>query len=230
MIKFLYKDEDVLVIYKPSGIPTQADNSGQSDALTLSRDRLREMGEDNSLWLVHRLDRVVSGVLVFARNKKTATELSEFVKNHLLNKEYLAVVEGEGVDGLLEDYIYKDARINKAFILKAKRGGAKECSLECRTLATIATDKGPRSLLSISLITGRFHQIRAQLSSRSLPIVGDRRYGSREGVGDYIALASVGLTLPLSLGEQRVVKLPDITKYPWNIFSSETYERVKEDD
>lgn len=230
MIEFLHLDENVLVIYKPSGIPTQADNSGQSDALTLSRGRLREIGEDDSLWLIHRLDRVVSGVLVFARNKRTAAELSEYVKSHLLNKEYLAVVEGEGIDGLLTDFIYKDARINKAFILKAKRGGAKECSLECKTLATTQTEKGTRSLLLISLKTGRFHQIRAQLSSRGRPIVGDKRYGSREGIGDLIALCSVGITLPLEGENKRVSRLPDIDSYPYNIFGGEIYERVIEDD
>lgn len=230
MIEFLYLDENVLVIYKPAGIPTQADNSGQSDALTLSRDRLREMGEEDSLWLVHRLDRVVSGVLVFARNKSTAAKLCEYVKDHLLNKEYLAVVEGEGIDGLLGDFIYKDARINKAFILKAKRGGAKECSLECKTLATTHTDKGTRSLLLISLKTGRFHQIRAQLSSRNRPIVGDKRYGSREGIGDLIALSSVGITLPIDGESKRITRLPDMDKYPYNIFGAEIYERVIEND
>ena len=230
MIEFLYLDEDILVIYKPSGVPTQADKGAERDALSVAKEKLSDVGEDNSLWLVHRLDRVVSGVLVFARNKRTAAELCEYVKNHLLNKEYLAVVEGDGIDGLLEDFIYKDARINKAFVLRTKRGGAKKCSLECRTLATTTCEKGTRSLVSISLITGRFHQIRAQLSSRSLPIVGDRRYGSREGVGDYIALASVGLTLPLPMGEHRVVKLPDLDKYPWNIFPKEIYERVKDND
>lgn len=230
MIEFLHLDENVLVIYKPAGIPTQADNSGQCDALTLSRDRLREMGEDGSLWLVHRLDRVVSGVLVLARNKTTAAKLSDYVRDHLLNKEYLAVVEGEGIDGLLTDFIYKDTRINKAFILKAKRGGAKECSLECKTLATTETEKGTRSLLLISLITGRFHQIRAQLSSRSRPIVGDKRYGSREGIGDFIALCSVGISIPLMGENQRISRLPDIDKYPYNIFGAEIYERVFEDD
>ena len=230
MIEFLHLDEDVLVIYKPSGIPTQADNSGQSDALTLSRKKLSLMGQKDDLWLIHRLDRVVGGVVVFARNKSSAARLSRYVSEYLLNKEYLAVVEGEGIDGVLEDYIYKDSRINKAFILKAKRGGAKECSLACRTLATVRSEKGARSLLSISLKTGRFHQIRAQLSSRGMPIVGDKRYGSREGIGDFIALSSVGISLPLLGGDKRFTRLPKTDIYPWNIFEDEIYERVLEDD
>lgn len=230
MIEFLHLDENVLVIYKPSGIPTQADKSGERDALAIAREQLAKMGQDNSLWLIHRLDRVVSGVLVFARNKTTAAKLSDYVREHLLNKQYLAVVEGDGIDGLLTDFIYKDARINKAFVLKAKRGGAKECSLECKTLATTQTEKGTRSLLLISLKTGRFHQIRAQLSSRGRPIVGDKRYGSREGIGDLIALCSVGITLPLEGENKRVSRLPDIDSYPYNIFGGEIYERVIEDD
>ncbi|MBO7304945.1 MAG: RluA family pseudouridine synthase [Clostridia bacterium] len=219
MIDVIYENENCIVINKPVGTPSLSDPSGDADALTLTAAQL-----GSELWPVHRLDRTVGGLMVLAKNKKAAATLSAEVGGHGMVKEYFAVVEGIAEGGTYEDYIYRDARISKAFIVKGERRGAKHASLDCTPIRTVSTERGERTLLRILLHTGRYHQIRVQLASRGNSIVGDGKYGSRDNGAKHPALFSAHLTFTVS-GEKITAKSkPDLKIYPWSLFSEEDYE------
>ena len=226
MVEILYKSVNAVVIYKPHGTPSQPDPSGDPDAMTLTSSELSRIGEPSDIWLIHRLDRGVGGLMIFARNKKSAAELSRLVRDRLITKEYLAVVDGAPADGEMRDLLFKDSRTSRAYVVERPRGGVREAVLQSTTLATVDTADGARSLVRVVLGTGRFHQIRAQLSHRAHPILGDRKYGSRTVVRGGIALAA--FHLEISLGDERidVTHLPSITDQPWSLFSKTDYERA----
>lgn len=224
MTEIVYKSKNAVVIYKPAGVPTQPDPSGDADAMTATADALAALGESSELYLIHRLDRVVSGLLVFARNKRSAAALSSLVSGDGIGKLYLAVVEGEIEDGDMRDLLYKDARVGKSFVVDRARAGVKEAHLTAKTLDAASTECGTRSLLLIKLHTGRFHQIRAQLSSRGAPIVGDGKYGSRDKSARMPALAAVSLSFTLDREKIKVERLPNTEEYPWNLFQREKYD------
>lgn len=225
LIEILYKSKNAVVIYKPAGVPSQSDPSGDPDAMSLTSAHLHSLGESDALWLVHRLDRVVGGLLIFARSKRYAAILSELVKQRLLTKEYYAVVDGlsEG-EHTLEGYIYKDARTGKAFIVDRERAGVKSARLSYRALSTVATPRGPKTLLYVVLDTGRFHQIRAQLSHEHIPITGDGKYGSRDNAARNIALMAAHLGADIPGERVDVSRLPDLSQYPWSLFDADSYK------
>lgn len=225
VVEILYESKNAVVIYKPPGVPSQSDPSGDPDAMTLTANELKSLGEPDALWLIHRLDRVVGGLLIFARNKRYAGILSELVKERLFTKEYYAVVDGvtEG-ERVLEGYIYKDARTSKAYIVDRERQGVKSARLSYRTLATVTTPRGPKTLVYVTLDTGRFHQIRAQLSNERLPISGDGKYGSRDNAARHIALMAAHLSVDIPSEKVDVSRLPDLSCYPWSLFDSDSYK------
>ena len=222
-MEILYKSKNAVVIYKEAGVPSQSDPSGDPDAMTLTSEHLKSLGENPNLWLIHRLDRVVSGLLVFARNKKYAAILSEYVKDRLLTKEYYAVVEGEASDATLEGFIYRDPRAGKAFIVDKERKDVKHARLSYVTLATAETEKGKKSLVYVTLDTGRFHQIRAQLSHAGHPISGDGKYGSHDNKAKKVALMASHLAAVLPGEKIDVSRRPDLESYPWSLFSTDDY-------
>ena len=128
-------------------------------------------------YVVHRLDQAVAGLLVLARNRVTAAELSRQLTENRLRKTYLCVVSGvpAPASGEMQDLLYQDKMKKKMFPVKRKRAGVKEASLTYRVLETQA----PLTLVEVELQTGRFHQIRCQFAARKLPLVGDGKYGSR---------------------------------------------------
>ena len=225
-MQILHLDKNLIAVNKPYGMPSQSDLTGDKDAMTLASEMLRDMGERDSLWLVHRLDRVVGGVLVFARNKESAAALSALVAERGAKKQYLAVAEGALTGGTLTDLIFKDAMKNKAFVVDRMRAGVKSAELEYSTLASAECDKGARSLLLVTLHTGRFHQIRVQFSSRGTPLVGDGKYGSHDRGAVYPALFSARLSFELKGKKYDIRALPDMGEYPWSLYSCE----VKIDD
>ena len=150
MIKIIYKSRDIVIINKPVGVPSESDPTGGKDALTLTGEALRELGEPDTLYLVHRLDRVTGGTLAFARNKKAAAELSALFSSHNLTKEYLAVCDGRAEESEeLSDLLFRDARAGKAFIVDRERGGVKRALLTYRTLDRAAVDRGEKSLVLV---------------------------------------------------------------------------------
>ena len=228
MIEFLYKDKNCIVINKQSGMPTQSDTSGDEDAMLLTSRALSDMGESSDLWLVHRLDRVVSGLVVFARNKATAAVLSELVGGRGMEKEYIAVVEGCAEGGVMRDFLFKDSKKGKSFVVDTERRGAKLAELEYTPIATAEGERGARTLVKIKLHTGRFHQIRAQFSSRGHSLVGDGKYGNHDNKAKMPALFASRLSFVLKDKKTEVSALPDLDSYPWSIFKKECYNDRKD--
>ena len=224
MIEIVYKTENYVVVYKPSSIPAQSDKSGDTDAMTLASEKLKELSENEKLWLVHRLDRVVGGLIVFARNREYAAKLSAIVGGCGMTKEYFAIVEGKCEGGVLRDFLYKDSRQSKAFVTDRARGGAKEAVLEYSVLSVKDTDRGVRTLVRIKLHTGRFHQIRAQFAARKLSLVGDGKYGSHDNRAKFPALFAARLAFRIDNDFCDIKKLPDLSEYPWSLFESEDYQ------
>lgn len=222
-VKIVYKNENVIIINKPGGIPSQSDMSGDKDAMTLTSELLSMQGENSSLWLVHRLDRTVGGLIAFARNKASAAELSALIASGELIKQYFAVARGTVEGGTYRDILYKDARQGKAFVISTKRQGAKEAILECEQMAVVSTSQKPLTLCKITLKTGRFHQIRAQLSARGTPLVGDKKYGGIDRLARFPALISARLSFSLFGEDIDVSILPDISEYPWSQFEEKDY-------
>lgn len=194
-MNILYEDNHLLVVEKPVNLPVQADASGDPDLLgTLKayvKERYNKPGEAY-LGLVHRLDRPVGGVMVFARTSKAAARLSEQFRSHKAKKRYVAVVEGcpKPSDSLC-DFLVKDERTNTSRVVPAGTAGAKEARLQYRCLAR----EGGLALLDVSLDTGRPHQIRVQLAHAGLPILGDQRYNKAAAAGTQIRLFAYALTL-----------------------------------
>lgn len=222
-MEFVLKHKNYVVIYKPAGLPSQSDLSGDKDAMTLTSEELFSQGECGQLYLVHRLDRVVGGLLIFARNKKTAAELSRLVSGEGIGKEYLAVIDGFLEGGSLKDLIYKDARASKAFVVERERSGVKSAELEFTPVSTVHTEKGDKTLVKIRLKTGRFHQIRVQFALRKAPICGDGKYGSKDNLSKMPALFSYRLSTEIFGEKILATRLPDLNEYPWSLFDKELY-------
>lgn len=177
-IEILHSDRDVLVCAKPSGMLSQSDEKGEKGVKELI-----EESSGKTLHLINRLDRPVSGLMVFALNPKAAAKLSADVAEHTkFVKEYLVCISGKPMEdaAILKDYLFRDRASGKTFVVNSPRKGAKDASLEYKLLETVETETGANiSLLAVRLHTGRTHQIRAQLSSRGMPVAGDGKYGSR---------------------------------------------------
>ena len=161
----LYSDKEIIVCIKPVGL-----DSEQEVPAALKE----ELGGE--VFPIHRLDKNVGGVMVYARTKQAAATLSKAVQDGAMVKEYVALVHGTPpVSGDWEDMLFKDSRKNKVFVVKRQRAGVKKARLEYVTLR-----EGEDTLVRIRLHTGRSHQIRVQFSSRGFPLVGDHKYGSRD--------------------------------------------------
>lgn len=175
--EIIYEDNHLLVVVKPQGIPVQKAESSNDDFQSLLKDFLKRKYDKPGnvfLGIVHRLDQPVGGVMVFAKTSKAASRLSEEIRQNLWKKYYLAVVDGipKEKKAVLEDYLVKNEATNEVSVSRKGDPKAKFARLYYETLES----KNGRSLLKITLETGRAHQIRVQLSSRGLPIVNDHKY------------------------------------------------------
>ena len=194
-MKIIFEDRDIVVAVKPPELLSQPDEKGRANAV----DVLSEMTK-SEIFPVHRLDRGVGGVMVFAKNQRAAAELSRQVSDRTLEKEYLAVLCGEIEKdrGTLEDLLFFDRGKNKSFVVKKERRGVKKAVLEYECVS-----KGDgRSLVRVHPITGRTHQIRVQFASRGYPLYGDRRYGGKGEGG--ISLRSVRLSFRHPATDERL--------------------------
>ena len=164
-MQILYADEQLAVCVKPVGLDSE---HGILQALS------EALG--GQIYPVHRLDQNVGGVMVFARTKAAAAALSKAVQDGAMIKEYVALVHGTPPEnGDWEDFLFKDSRKNKVFVVKKERKGVKKARLTFRRLTA-----GEASLVRVRLYTGRSHQIRVQFASRGYPLLGDRKYGGRD--------------------------------------------------
>ena len=173
MIKVLYEDNHIIVVVKDYNIPVQEDSSKDEDMLTLIKKYLKEKYNKPGnvyLGLVHRLDRPVGGVMVFAKTSKAASRLSNEIRLNKIEKRYMALVHNHTKDkDVLKDKLLKNEKTNTSYV----DDKGKESILEYNLIEY----RGNKSLLDINLITGRHHQIRVQLSHHGYPIYGDQKYG-----------------------------------------------------
>ena len=218
--EILYADRHVLVCVKPVGMLSEPGKNSLPDALAAY---LADRGEPSDVFTVHRLDKVVGGVMVFARTKYAASQLTQAVAAREVEKEYLAVLRGvpEKPEDTLEDLLFRDASQGKTFVVRRPRKGVRDAKLDYKLLQTVTRADGqPLSLVRVRLHTGRTHQIRVQFSSRGLPLLGDIRYGSKDPDCD-AALWSHKLAFrhPAS-GEDMTFTAPPPAAYPWALFSA----------
>ena len=205
-LKVLFEDNHIIVVEKPVNIPSQGDKTGDIDMLEIIKNYIKEKYNKPGnvyLGLIHRLDRPVGGVMVFARTSKAAGRLSEQVRNKTFVKEYLTIVNGrmDQKEGVLEDYLQKNERTNMSKVVDSDKNNAKHACLEYKE---IKYDKDlDLSVLEIKLNTGRHHQIRVQLSSRNHSIYGDQKYSGR-GHGKQICLWAYKLTIEHPITKERM--------------------------
>lgn len=205
--EILFEDNHLLVVVKPQGIAVQKNDAASNDDFqSILKDYLKKKYNKPGnvfLGIVHRLDQPVGGVMVFAKTSKAASRLSEQIRQNVWKKCYLAIVDGipKQKKAVLEDYLVKNEATNEVFVSKKENPKAKFARLSYETL----NSKDGRSLLKITLETGRAHQIRVQLSSRGLPIMNDHKYNKNAKIGSNIALWAYSLEIEHPVTKEKLV-------------------------
>lgn len=219
-IEILYEDNHLLIAVKPPNMPVQGDISGDPDFLTLLKEDIKSRYNKPGnvfLGLVHRLDRPVGGVMVFAKTSKAASRLSEQIRNHQMEKIYLCVVQGcpEVLKGRLTDNLLKDKNTNIVSVVEKGTSGAKQAILDYEVLS----QSQGLSLIEVNLLTGRSHQIRVQMSNNGTPLVGDTKYGYQGSRSHILALWShqIEINHPTTKERMLFTSFPP-NKYPWTLF------------
>lgn len=223
-LNVLYEDNHLLIIEKPRNMPVQEDSSRDMDLLNTAKEFLVEKYNkpgDAFLGLVHRLDRPVGGVILFAKTSKAASRISHEMQLNRFNRNYLTVVRGTPKDktGKITDYLLKNKTTNISAVVQPGTKHAKKAVLRYEVL-----DVNPAedlSLLSVELETGRSHQIRVQLAHLGHPIYGDQKYGQAYNKpGQQIALWANKLSVKHPTKEEMVyAELNPPLEYPWNMFN-----------
>ena len=214
-LKVLYEDNHIIVVVKEPNIIVQEDDTKDKDLLTMVKEYVKEKYNKPGnvyLGLVHRLDRPVGGIMVFAKTSKAASRLSEQIRNNEFKKTYYAIVMGKlDKTGTFKDKLLKDEKNN---IVKVDPKG-KESILNYE----VVDYKDNMSLVKVDLVTGRSHQIRVQFSSRNYPLYGDQKYNVNSNVGEQIALFSNSITFIHPTTKEKMTFSLDLPKCkPWNIF------------
>ncbi|TXK74661.1 RluA family pseudouridine synthase [Paenibacillus sp. N3.4] len=221
-IPILFEDNHILVVEKPVNMPTQEDDSRDLDLLNALKDDLKERHNKPGnvyLGLVHRLDRPVGGVMVFAKTSKAASRLSDSVRTRALDKTYIAVVHGKPSQpsGTLRHWLLKDTRTNTVSVVREGQQDAKEAVLDYKLIGSV----DGLSLIQIKLHTGRPHQIRVQLAAIGCTLYGDQRYGSSVNKpGQQLALWATALAFEHPTLKEKLSfrSLPPL-QHPWMLFS-----------
>lgn len=207
----LYRDNSIAVCVKPAGVLSTDEPGGMPELLAA------ELGAQRRVRSVHRLDRVVGGVMVYALSRRAASLLSEQVRDKGFDKRYLAVIHSrpEPERGSFRDLLLRDKAERKTYVVPEPRPGAQEAVLNYETLASA----DGLSLVRIELVTGRTHQIRAQFSSRGLPLVGDKKYSPQpEACATALWSHRLRFTHP-DTGRAVEFSAPPPRDYPWTLFA-----------
>lgn len=203
-MQVLYSDNHIVVCVKPIGVLSQADIGGGESMVSLLSDMF-----SCEIYPLHRLDKGVSGIMIFSKTKLAASELSRDIAEHRLKKEYLAVVSGiPDESGEMVDLLFKDSKKNKSFVVNRPRKGVKEAKLSYWMVKT----NNEKSLVRVLLHTGRTHQIRVQFSSRKMPLLGDKKYGG-DSRFENIALLSYRITFNHPKTKQEMVFTTDDNEF-----------------
>ena len=228
MLNVIYEDNHIIVVIKPHNMPSQADISGDRDLLTEVKEYIKEKYNkpgEAFVGLVHRLDRPTGGIMVFAKTSKAGSRLSSQIREHKTKKVYYTIVEGlpRAPEETIVNNLKKDEKNNIVKIVTQTEEGAKKAELRYKVLET----EGDFSLLEVTLLTGRSHQIRVQLNGVGLPIYGDAKYNNKES-GKFkggLALWAGRLEFDHPVTKERLVFIapPDATKEPWNKFYIDKY-------
>lgn len=219
-VKILFEDNHLIVAIKPAGVLSQSDGSNAPDMLTILKAYIKEKYQKPGevyLGLVHRLDRPVSGVMVFARTSKAASRLSEQIRSRKVEKIYRCVVNGvlEG-SGRLENYISKDESTNTVTVSDTEKPGYKASYLDYKALDS----KDGLTLVEVKLGTGRSHQIRAQMAHSGFPLIGDQKYGKKDERTKDIALEAYKLSFEHPVKREFITfEAPVPGSYPWSLFA-----------
>ena len=219
-VKILYQDNMLVVTVKPCGVLSQSDRTGEPSMVELLA---AQTGKE--IFPVHRLDRAVGGVMMFAFTRAMAGKLSAMLGTENFQKEYLTVVHGTPKEksGEFFDYLVHDPRRNMTSVVDKLAKDAKDARLSYKLLQS----DNEFSLVEVRLHTGRTHQIRVQFSSRGLPIAGDGKYGARDRMG--LALWSYRLSFPHPIKKKRMtfMALPDEETTPWNRFLTKKQDETE---
>ena len=222
-VPIVFEDDAVIVCEKPAGMPVQSDHTRDMDVLTILKHHIFE--EQNSeeepyLAVVHRLDRPVGGLMVLAKTKEAAANLSEQIQNFEFEKNYQAVVCGNLREdfGTFEDYLLKNGKTNKTEVVKAGTPGARKAELDYELIDCIETKEGVLTWILVILHTGRHHQIRVQMAHAGMPLAGDRKYGAGTNVtigAGSLALCAASLTFfhPITGKVMKFVTKPEGTEF-----------------
>lgn len=217
-MNIIYYDNNLIVCIKPAGVISTDEEGGMPQLLR------EALGDDKAdIRAVHRLDQVVSGLMVYAQSNAAASELSRQIRCGDFRKSYLAVVHGvpEERKGRFEDILLRSKEKRKTFVINKPARGAQNAILDYELLGS----NGERSLVAIELITGRTHQIRAQFSHRRLPLLGDRKYGAGED-NCRIALWSYSLSfINPETGKRMSFKVKPPREYPWTEFDTSLFPK-----
>ena len=177
-LNIIYEDNHIIVVEKPANIPSQEDRTGDLDMLRIIKEYIKDKYNKPGnvyLGLVHRLDRPTAGLMVFAKTSKAAARLSEEIRNDRMKKKYRAIVKGNlNNEGIMEDYLKKNSRINKSFVTNKEDKNGKLAKLEYKKIKY--NKENNTTIVDINLITGRHHQIRVQFAERGHPVYADSKY------------------------------------------------------
>lgn len=220
-LKLLYDDTCITVCEKPIGVSSEVSEAGESMPSLLAAYYVSR-SDRSTPYPLHRLDLAVGGLMVYAKNKKAASVLSRDIAEGRFDKGYFAVCAGDveealGKEGELFDYLFKDSRKNKVFVVKKKRQGVKEARLRFHLIEKITVGDEIFSLVFVTLMTGRTHQIRVQFSSRGFPLYGDGKYGSRHKGEIALFLARLAFSHP-DTKEALVFTLSPPDRLPFSLF------------
>ena len=214
-LHILYEDTHLVLCVKPVGVLSEDSEQGACMPALLRR-HYREQGKPDYIATVHRLDKIVGGVMLFSRRREVTGKLTAAVAEHRVTKEYLAVLRGtpEKDSDTLTDLLFRDAAHNKSYVVQRMRKGVREATLDY----TVLDKTDALTLVKVRLHTGRTHQIRVQFSHRGLPLLGDIRYGSKADCS--AALWSYHLAFTHPVTKKAVdVTCPPPDRYPWDLFT-----------
>ncbi|MGN0243615.1 MAG: RluA family pseudouridine synthase [Lachnospiraceae bacterium] len=177
-IEILYEDEEIIVCVKPYGVASQSDKGMDMDMESYLKNYRAKKKEKPEIYVVHRLDRPVAGIMVYAKTQAAAANLSGQIQSGTFDKYYQAVLTGHLQEpfNTLEDYLFRDAKANTSSVVSKQVTNAKRAELEYEVLDELETDEGILTYVLVHLLTGRHHQIRVQMAHAGAPIWGDTKY------------------------------------------------------